>query len=168
MDMACPLTIRYKCFCRQQSDISPVRRMRFISAYFPACKATRHGAVESRVSLDCVIPLTALGFWLACGKSRHPLTIHRATHFGGMNLPFLSHSSQAPLWAIPAPWRRGAALLRLHRPTAQRARAGNPKLRRPAGLGSSLKGALQESASWPWEPGPARGFARCALSRSGD
>ena len=25
-----------------------------------------------------------------------------------------------------------------------------------------------ESASWPWEPGPARGSARCALSRSGD
>jgi hypothetical protein len=107
--------IRYMRFRWQRAAISSVRRMRSILAIFPAC-LTRHCALLSPVYPDCVQSSTAHGFRLVCGTNQHPRSIRRLTHLSGLNLWFISRSSQAPLWAYPSPWRHGAALLWFHHP----------------------------------------------------
>ena len=72
---------------------------------------TRQRALHLPMSPDRVSSVTADGFVFLSETNRHPHSIRRVEHSGGLNLCLISRSSQAPLWAYPSPWRHGAALL---------------------------------------------------------
>ena len=61
-----------------------------------------------------VVP--ARGFRFICAIETHLCSICRVACSGSTNLCLFSRSSQAPLWAHPAPWRHGVALLWLRHP----------------------------------------------------